>query len=167
MYSWNETLHVSNSSSVHHQEFLLYTQQCYMSYRSADSLRAQAGMKAVPSWSCRVCIIKPNRCTNFSDLFLELNSTTLQDQDGTAVPSWSCSQAVSRPVWHITLLCLQWKTPDDGHRNCPKHVGWNILILLASCQQTCMTYTTAVCTVKNSWWWTEELSEICRVSLQK
>jgi len=33
------------------------------------------------------------------------------------------------------------------------------LILLASCQQTCMTYTIAVCTVKNSWWWTEELSE--------
>jgi len=32
-----------------------------------------------------------------------------------------------------------------------------------SCQQTCMTYTIAVCTVKNSWWWTEELSETCRV----
>jgi hypothetical protein len=29
-----------------------------------------------------------------------------------------CSQA----VWHIPLLCVQWKTPDDGHRNCPKHV---------------------------------------------
>ena len=31
-------------------------------------------------------------------------------------------QAVSKPVWHIPLLCLQWKTPDDGQRNCPKHV---------------------------------------------
>ena len=39
-----------------------------------------------------------------------------QDQDG------SCSQAVSKPVWHIPLLCLQWKTPDEGQRNCPKHV---------------------------------------------
>ena len=38
------------------------------------------------------------------------------------VPSWSCSQAVSKPVWHIPLLCLQWKTPDYGQRNCPKHV---------------------------------------------
>jgi len=37
-----------------------------------------------------------------------------QDQDGTAVPSWSWSQAVSKPVWHIPLLCVQWKTPDDG-----------------------------------------------------
>ena len=38
------------------------------------------------------------------------------------VPFWSYSQAVSKPVWHIPLLCVQWKTPDDGHRNCPKHV---------------------------------------------
>jgi hypothetical protein len=39
----------------------------------------------------------------------------------------------------------------------------SILILLASCQQTCMTYTIAVCTVKNSWCWTEELSKTCRI----
>jgi len=30
-----------------------------------------------------------------------------------------------------------------------------------------MTYTIVVCTVKNSWWWTEELSETCRVSFQE
>jgi len=36
--------------------------------------------------------------------------------------SCSCTQAVSKPVWHKPLLCVQWKTPDDGHRNCPKHV---------------------------------------------
>jgi len=30
-----------------------------------------------------------------------------------------------------------------------------------------MTYTIAVCTVENSWWWTEELSKTCRVSFQK
>jgi len=39
-----------------------------------------------------------------------------------SVPSWSCSQVVSKPVWHIPLLCVQHKTPDDGQRNCPKHV---------------------------------------------
>ena len=38
------------------------------------------------------------------------------------VPSWSCSQAVRKPVWHIPLLCVQWKTPDDGQRNCLNHV---------------------------------------------
>jgi hypothetical protein len=96
-------------------------------------------------------IIKQTRCTNFSNLFLEWNSTCFgqslcpssgvfhcthgssichrvlltaceQDQDGTAVPSWSCSQAVRKIVWHIPLLHIQWKTPDDGQRNCPKHV---------------------------------------------
>ena len=36
-----------------------------------------------------------------------------------------CSQAVSKPVWHIPLLCVQWKTPDDGQRNCPKHVEFH------------------------------------------
>jgi hypothetical protein len=42
--------------------------------------------------------------------------------------------------------------------------GCSILILLReSCLQSCMTYTIAECTVSNSWWWTEELSEICRV----
>jgi len=45
-----------------------------------------------------------------------------QDQDGT---SRSCTQAVSKPVWHIPLLCVQWKTPDDGQRNCPKHVEFH------------------------------------------
>jgi len=35
---------------------------------------------------------------------------------------WSCSQAVSKTVWHIPVLCVQLKTTDDGRRNCPKHV---------------------------------------------
>jgi len=70
------------------RSYSLYTQQCYMSYRISDSLRAGSGRSSV-------------------------------------------------------------------------------LILLASCQQTCMTYTIVACTVKNSWWWTEELSETCRVLFQK
>ena len=57
-------------------------------------------------------VIKPTRCTSFSNLFLEWNS----------VPSWSCSQAVSKPVWHIPLPCVHCRTPDDGQRNCLKHV---------------------------------------------
>jgi len=47
-------------------------------------------------------------------------------------------------------------------RNCS-----SVLILLANCQHTCMTYTIAVCTVKNYWRWTEELSETCIVLFQK
>jgi hypothetical protein len=96
-------------------------------------------------------ILKLTRCNNFSNLFLDWNSTCFgqclcpssgvfhcthnngvchtglmtaceQDLDGTAVPSWSYPQAVSKPVWHTPLLCVQWKTPDDGQRHCPKHV---------------------------------------------
>jgi len=38
---------------------------------------------------------------------------------------------------------------------------------LASCQQTCMTYTIAVRTVKISWRWTEELFETCKNFIPK
>ena len=88
---WNDTLHVSDSSSVHHQEYLtVHTAMVY--------------------------IISVAACK--------------QDQDGTAVPSWSCLQAVSKPVWQRPLVCVQWKTPDDGQRNCPKHIEYHSKIKL-------------------------------------
>ena len=37
-------------------------------------------------------------------------------------PSWSCLKAVIKPVCHIPVPNVQWKTPDDWQRNCPKHV---------------------------------------------
>jgi len=49
-----------------------------------------------------ILVIKPTRCTNSSNLFF----------------------AVRKPVWHRPLLCVQWKTPDNGQRNCPKHVDF-------------------------------------------
>jgi len=96
---------------------------------------------AVPIMCLYFLIIRPTRCTNFSNLFWEWNSTCFghflcpssgvfhcthsngichtglltaceQDQDGTA----------RKLSAHIPLLCVQWKTPDDGQRNCPKHV---------------------------------------------
>ena len=79
----HETLHVSDSSSVHHQEFIHCTLSNGVSYRFVDSCRA--------------------------------------------VLSWSSSTAVYKPVWLIPLLSVQWI---------------------------------------NYWWWTEELSETCRVSWQ-
>jgi len=75
IYFWNKTLHVSDNSSVHHQEF----------------------------WTVQTAVV------------------------------------------YVIQVCWQ----------------------LASCQQTYMAYTIAVCTVKNSWWWTEELSETYRVLFQK
>ena len=77
-------------------------------------------------------ILKPTRCTNFSNLFLEWNSTCFG----------------------------QFLFPSSGVFRCTHNNG-------ICCQQTCMTYNFAVCTVKISWWWTEELYETCRVSFQK
>ena len=77
--------------------------------------------------------IKPIRCTNFSNLFwIETlhvsDSPSIHHQDGT----------------HFH--------PDPARK---------------LYDMTCATYTNAVCTVKNSCWWTEELSETCWVSFQK
>jgi len=53
------------------------------------------------------------------------------------VQSWSCLKAVVKPAWHIPVPNVQWKTPDDGQRNCPKHVQFldknkfgNLVLLL-------------------------------------
>jgi len=64
-----------------------------------------------------------------------------------------CSPAVNKPVWHVPLLCVQCETPDDGQAR-------------KLSAKTSMTYTIAVCTVWNSWRWTDELSETCRVLFQ-
>ena len=68
-------LHVSDSSSVHHQEFFtVHTAMVYViqvCWQLAKKIRTE---------------LRPD------------------------------------PLWHIPYLCVQWKTPDDGQRNCPKHV---------------------------------------------
>jgi len=82
IYIWNKTLHVSDSSSVHHQElFTVHTEMVYV---------------------IQVC--------------WQLASRIRMDS------SWSCPQAVSKHVWHIPLLCVQWKSPDEGQSNSSKHV---------------------------------------------
>jgi len=78
IYFWNKTVHVSDSSSVHHQELSTVN-------------------------TAMVHVLTPCERDHF-------------------VTSRSCSQADSKPVWHIPVLCVQWKTPDDGRRDCPKHV---------------------------------------------
>ena len=62
-------------------------------------------------------ILKPTRCTNFSNFILEWNSICF----GKFLCPSSGLQAVSKTGWRIQLLCVQWITPDDGQRNCPKH----------------------------------------------
>jgi len=88
----------------------------------------------------RLLVIKPTRRTNFSILFLEWNSTCFRQffcpPSGIFHCTHSnsichtglltaCERAVSKPVWHIPLLCVQWEIPDDGQGNCPKHVEFH------------------------------------------
>ena len=67
IYFWNKTLHVSDSSSVHHRSFSLYTQQWYMSYRFcwqlASRIRAEHSSILILLASCitytiAVCTVK-------------------------------------------------------------------------------------------------------------
>ena len=44
------------------------------------------------------------------------------DDSFQARPGWSCLKAAIKSAWHIPVPNVQWKTPDDGQRNCPKHV---------------------------------------------
>ena len=60
-------------------------------------------------------------------------------RDSLSVPSPRLKQSKK----NILLDSRRWDSLRTGS-------GWNILILLASCQQTSMTYTIAVCTVKKS-----------------
>ena len=87
------------------------------------------------SW--HIIIIKPTRCTNFSNLFLVWNCTCFGQ---ILCPSsgffhsthsngymWyrfadSLRAGSGRNIYHILLPCVQWKSPDERQRNCPKHV---------------------------------------------
>jgi hypothetical protein len=82
---WNETLHVSDSSSVHHLE--LFTVHSAMVY----------------TYVIQVC-----RQLSSSRIRMELQF-----------------QPNSARILSIPLLSIQWITPDDGQRNCPKHVEFH------------------------------------------
>ena len=94
-------------------------------------------------------IIKPTRCTNFSNLFLEWNSTCFGQFLCPSSGIFHCTHRIGKRHTSLLTACEQEQ-----------------MLLLSSSQQTSMTYTIAVCTVKNSWWRTEELPETCRVSFQ-
>jgi hypothetical protein len=79
-------------------------------------------------------IIKPTRCTNFSNLFWKWNSIFSNISSAHHQELFT----VHSVVVYVIQVCRQLS-------NCSKAV--------------CMTNTITECTVNNSWWWTEELSE--------
>jgi len=103
-------------------------------------------------------IIKPTRCTNLS----RPKSTKGCSAD------WRRRRCTnfSNLFWKETLHVSNSSSVD--HREFFTVHAAVVYVKQLCCQKTCLTYTTAACkcTVKNSWWWTEELSETCRVSFQ-
>ena len=95
----------------------------------------------------RFLLIKPIRCTNFSNLFLEWNSTCFRQ--------FLCPSTGIFFTAHTTMVyVIQCASRIRTERPDPACTLYDI-------------YHCCVCSEKNSCWWTEELSETCRVSLQK
>jgi len=111
------------------RSFSLYAQQLYTSYRFANSLQAGSGWNRMKLYMFRTVPLSIIRSFSLYAQKLHMSyrfADSLQAGSGwNCVPSWSCLQAVCKPVWHMQFLCVQRKTPDDGQRNCPKHVEFH------------------------------------------
>jgi len=92
---------------------------------------------------------KTNRLTNFPNLFCQ---ETLDVSGSSSAHHQKFSPVLSPLVYVMQVWWQLWST--------------TILVVLQSCHQTCMTYTTSESTGENSWWWAEELPETSRVSWQ-
>jgi hypothetical protein len=104
-------------------------------------------------------ITKPTRFTNFSNLFWDWNTTGFGQF---LCPS---SEVTLHSVMVYIIQVCGRLSSSSRIRTELRFIL--ILLLLESCLQTCMSYTIAECRVNNSWWWTEELSETCRISFPK
>ena len=111
-------------------------------FRQEDNKRFwRSGDRA--SWY--ILVLKPTRCTNSQFLFFGIKLYKFRTIPLSIIRTFSlytqhwymsyrfagslrsvlillvsCQQTCI--TWHIPSLCVQWKTPDDGQRNCPKHV---------------------------------------------
>ena len=92
---WHETLHVSDSSSVHHQGFI----HCTLS-----------------SVICHIYVIQVCR---------QLSSRTRMELQFHPGPARKLSTNLYDI--HLCWVYSEW-TPDDGQRNCPKHVDFHAKI---------------------------------------
>jgi len=93
----------------------------------------------VPVHRDKFLIIKPNRCTNFSNLFWK---EILHISDSSSVHHQEFFTVHTAMVYsYVIEVCKQLASRIRMELS-------YILILIASCLQTCMTYTIAVCTVK-------------------
>jgi len=98
---------------------------------------------------------KINRRTNFPNLFFQ---ETLHVSGSFSAHHREVSTVHSALVYVMQVL---WQLSNTTWMEL-----CSILVVLESSHQTCMTYTSAECTVETSRWWAEKLPETCRVSWQ-
>jgi hypothetical protein len=98
------------------RSFLLYTHQWYMPYRFADSLRQGSGRN-----SLSIIIIKPTRCTNFSNLLFGIKLYMFRTVPLSNIRS---SFTVHTAMVYVIQVCCVYNekllTMDRG--TVPKHV---------------------------------------------
>jgi len=151
IYFWNKTLHVSDSSSVHHQQFLtVHTAYLYDIYHCRVFVFCGAAAQRGP-W--------PPHFLRF------LDHTQRRTAVGrTPLDEWSARR---RELYLTTRNTHNWQTsmPPGGIRT--HDLSRRAAADLRLRPRGYWDRPTVVCTVQNSWWWTQELSETCRVLLKK
>ena len=125
-YSYFSVLIICTKTTVIDGNTGFYADQCLLIREFSYLLRLN---QASPLKRLSVfLIIKPTRCTSFSNLFLEWNSTCFGEflcPSSGVFTVHTTMVYVIQDCWHIPLMCVQWKTPDDGQRNSPKHVEFH------------------------------------------
>jgi hypothetical protein len=73
-------------------------------------------------------IIKPTRFTNFSNFIFGMKLYMFRTVPVSIIRSFSLytqQWSMSANLYDIYHCCVQWKTPDDGQKKCPKHVKFH------------------------------------------
>ena len=114
------------------RSFPLYTQQWYKSYRFADSLQAGSGcsvnefliINQLDAPISQICF--EMKLYIFRAVLLSIiRSFPLYTRQRYISYRFADSLQAGSEWKHIPLSCVQWETPDDGRRNCPKHVKFH------------------------------------------
>jgi hypothetical protein len=128
-------------------------------------------MWVTTDYSSSVLIIKPITWINFLKFYFGMKLYVFRTFSLSINRSFSLykQQSYMSYTFVDSRIRMALMFHPDSARDLSTGSRWHwcgILILLESCLQTCMTYTIAVCTVRNSWWWTKKLSKTCRISFQ-
>jgi len=99
------------------RSFSLYTQQWYVSYRFADSLRAGSGRSWVPSWSCWQAV--SITCMTHTIAVCTMNKSWWWTEE----PSETCRVLFPKQIWEISVsswfyyknVDQVWNVADGGN----------------------------------------------------